>query len=145
MSKEEVISGQGSEPDSSAPLVVISILNWNRYQDTLECLPSVQKLKYPNYLIVVTDNGSSNDSPERIRRWAAENLGPGQGFVEYSEETAIRGGEGPMEAALAAAPSANRLVLIRVTDNPGFTGGSNVGIQYAMPEENSRLVRLHVQ
>jgi len=117
---------------NSSPRVAISILNWNGWQDTLECLQSVRQLDYPNYLIVVVDNGSTNDSAERIKGWASEHLGPGHALVEYLEETAIRGGDDPAEAALENAPSANRLVLVRNKDNLGFTGGNNVAIQYAL-------------
>jgi GT2 family glycosyltransferase len=49
------------------PLVYIIILNWNGWQDTLECLASLERLDYPNYKIVVVDNNSTNDSVKRIR------------------------------------------------------------------------------
>jgi hypothetical protein len=112
--------------------VAISILNWNGWQDTAECLQSVRRLEYPNYLIVVVDNGSLNDSVDRIKAWTHENLAPGHAFAEYSEEAARRGGEAESEAALERAPSAHRLVLIRNKYNRGFSGGHNVAIQYAL-------------
>ncbi len=31
------------------PLVSIIILNWNGWQDTLECLESLYQIDYPNY------------------------------------------------------------------------------------------------
>jgi hypothetical protein len=116
----------------SAPLMVISILNWNGWQNTVTCLKSVRQLNYSNYLIVIVDNGSTDDSVERIKGWAREDLGPGQSLVEYPAETALRGGEEASEAALDGAASAGRLVLIRNKENQGFTGGNNVGIQYSM-------------
>jgi GT2 family glycosyltransferase len=36
--------------------------------DTLECLDSLQKIAYPNYAIVVVDNGSKNNDAEIIKR-----------------------------------------------------------------------------
>lgn len=41
------------------PKVFIIILHWNNQEDTLECLESLQKIDYPNYQVVVIDNGSS--------------------------------------------------------------------------------------
>jgi GT2 family glycosyltransferase len=114
------------------PLVVISILNWNGWQDTLECLESVRKLSYPNYLIVVIDNGSWDGSAERIKAWARENLGPGHILAEYAPAMALHGGEEATEAALERTPPAKSLVLIRNDENLGFTGGNNVGIDYAL-------------
>lgn len=42
--------------------VVIILLNWNGKKDTLECLSSLAKVKYPNMQTIVVDNGSSDDS-----------------------------------------------------------------------------------
>jgi hypothetical protein len=44
------------------PKVSIIIFNWNGLQDTLECLESVFKLDYPNFEVIVVDNGSTDDS-----------------------------------------------------------------------------------
>ncbi len=45
-----------------SPSIAIIILNWNGKDDTCECIESVQKLDYPNYKIIVADNGSKDDS-----------------------------------------------------------------------------------
>src|SRR3972149_11394107 len=49
------------------PKVFIIILNWNGKDDTLTCLDSVQKLNYPNYHVIVVDNGSTDGSADAIR------------------------------------------------------------------------------
>lgn len=48
--------------------VFIVILNWNGLQDTLECLESVFKLDYPNFEVIVVENGSTDNSVEVIRK-----------------------------------------------------------------------------
>ena len=48
-------------------LIYIVILNWNGRDDTLECLDSVSKIDYPNYEVVVVDNGSTDDSVRSIK------------------------------------------------------------------------------
>lgn len=49
------------------PKVFIIVLNWNGWQDTLECLASLKELVYSNYEVVVVDNGSTDESKSRIR------------------------------------------------------------------------------
>lgn len=48
------------------PRVGIVILNWNQADDTLACLKSLESLDYPNYEIVLVDNGSVDGSPDMI-------------------------------------------------------------------------------
>jgi GT2 family glycosyltransferase len=117
---------------SESPLVAISILNWNRWRDTLECLESVRRLDYPNYLTVVVDNGSWDGSADRIKAWAEANLGPGSVLADYTRERAMAGGVPETEQALDRAACPARMVLIRNEENLGFTGGNNVCIHYAL-------------
>lgn len=50
-----------------SPLVCIVILSWNSRDDILECLRSLQGLDYPNYRIVLVDNGSTDDTVTTVR------------------------------------------------------------------------------
>lgn len=49
------------------PKVGVVVLNWNGWRDTVECLRSLHSLIYPNYQIIVVDNGSTDGSVERVR------------------------------------------------------------------------------
>lgn len=51
-----------------SPLIYIVILNWNGRDDTLACLASVERIDYPNFKVIVADNGSSDDSIDAIRQ-----------------------------------------------------------------------------
>jgi len=66
MKNYQAIQSQQPEP-KAWPKVAIIILNWNGWRDTIECLESLQRLTYPNYQIIVVDNGSTDDSVVRIR------------------------------------------------------------------------------
>jgi GT2 family glycosyltransferase len=46
------------------PKVSILILNWNGLEGTTECLKSLKKITYPNYEIIVVDNGSNGDDAD---------------------------------------------------------------------------------
>lgn len=54
--------------ENKNPLVSIVILNWNRLDDTLECLKYVRNITYKNIEIVVVDNGSSDGSKKILSK-----------------------------------------------------------------------------
>jgi len=54
--------------------VAIIILNWNGWEDTIECLESVFRNTYPNYQVIVLDNGSTDDSVEKIDLGTIEDM-----------------------------------------------------------------------
>ncbi|MFQ5640712.1 MAG: glycosyltransferase family 2 protein, partial [bacterium] len=70
------------------PKVALVIVNWNKKQDVLDCLQSIQSLEYCNYKTFVVDNNSSDGSVDAIRENFAnikiicnpENLGGSGGF-----------------------------------------------------------------
>jgi len=55
---------------SEFPLVVVTVLNHNGWQDATECVRSVLTSTYPNIKVVLVDNGSTDDSVERLSRLA---------------------------------------------------------------------------
>jgi glycosyltransferase involved in cell wall biosynthesis len=57
---------------SSLPKISIIILNWDNYYDTAECLRSLRSIDYPNYQLVLVDNGSSDGSADRLKKDFAE-------------------------------------------------------------------------
>jgi GT2 family glycosyltransferase len=52
---------------TAEPKVGIVILNWNRADDTIACVHSLKRMAYGNYEVVLVDNGSRDDSVERLR------------------------------------------------------------------------------
>lgn len=46
------------------PKVSIIVLNWNGLKDTIECLESLKKITYPNYEVIVVDNGSKGNDAD---------------------------------------------------------------------------------
>jgi GT2 family glycosyltransferase len=55
------------DESNSDPCVCCVIVNWNGWRDTLDCLASLRDQEYGNLQILVVDNGSTDDSVERIR------------------------------------------------------------------------------
>ncbi len=50
------------------PKVYAVVLNWNCKDDLMECLDSLARVDYPNFAVIVVDNGSTDGSPEAMRQ-----------------------------------------------------------------------------
>lgn len=46
--------------------VDVVVLNWNGWKDTVACLVSLRQQDYPNFNLIVVDNGSTDGSVEQI-------------------------------------------------------------------------------
>ena len=123
------------------PRVSIIILNWNGWKDTIECLESLYKISYPNYDVIVIDNGSRDGSIESILKYAKGDLAVNSKFFKFSRDnkpikpwkcTKEDAGQGKRpEEDIIALPSNRRMILIENDKNYGFAEGCNIGIKYA--------------
>lgn len=77
-----------SARNSKEPHVSIIVLNWNSYDDTRECLLSLQGITYPNHDTIVVDNGSEDDSYKRLK----SALGGKVEFIRNSHNAGFTGG-----------------------------------------------------
>jgi GT2 family glycosyltransferase len=57
-----------SSPLRHEPPVVCVVLNWNSWQDTVDCLSAFRDIEYSNASVIAVDNGSTDDSVARIRQ-----------------------------------------------------------------------------
>lgn len=73
---------------SNYPKVSVIILNWNGFENTVECLRSLLKNKYKNFEVILVDNNSAHQEAERLKKLfdksikiiqALQNLGFAQG------------------------------------------------------------------
>ncbi|MEX0877469.1 MAG: glycosyltransferase family 2 protein [Candidatus Spechtbacterales bacterium] len=55
------------------PDVHIILLNWNNSEETLTCLRSLTKVSYNNFQVVVVDNGSTDNSIEKLESFRSSN------------------------------------------------------------------------
>ncbi len=124
------------------PRVSIIILNWNGWRDTTECLESLYQITYPNYDVIVVDNGSEDESIEKIKEYCGGKIKVESNFfeynpsnkpikiIEYTREKAEAGGG--KEKEIAGLSSNKKLILIKNEKNYGFAEGNNIGMRYAM-------------
>jgi GT2 family glycosyltransferase len=130
-------------------MVHIIVLNWNGWKDTLHCLESIFRSDYPDFQVVVCDNGSTDDSLEKMKAWAEGKLEVEKNlneqliplvfpvvekpiaYVEYQRAEAEAGG--------VEEDKNTPLVLIQNGSNDGYSAGNNVGIRYALKKNTDYI------
>jgi len=81
----------------AVPSVIAVVLNWNGYDDTVQCVSSLQQAHYSNLQIILVDNGSTDGSTTRL-----EQAFPALTLIKLSENTGYAAGNNAgIKAALA--------------------------------------------
>jgi GT2 family glycosyltransferase len=135
------------------PKVSVIILNWNNWKDTIECLESLFQIRYPNYEIVVVDNGSSDNSIDKIKEYAKGNIVVKSKFVDFDqknkpikwreiERNVVEADRGTKQNGLACSPPNCKLTIIKNEKNYGFAEGNNIGMKFALKTLNPDYVLL---
>lgn len=91
----------------SQPSIAVIIINWNGYSLTHACLMSLRKVAYPNFKLILVDNGSVDGSAKKLKK-------------EFPE-----------------------IDLIESKTNLGFTGGNNLGIEWALEKSFDYILLLN--
>ena len=124
-------------------------------QDTIDCLASIRRITWPDYLTVVADNGSSDGSIGKIMKWATgevdletdednrDQVMTRMECILYSREEAEAGGLQEGEERISRLAPENRFVIIRNEENLGFSAGNNVGIRYALARQGGYVLLLN--
>lgn len=133
------------------PKVYILILNWNGWQDSIECLESVLKLDYRNYQIVLCDNDSSDGSLDKLISWAngerQHTAAPSDRMAVFSSPESGK----PLTTDVLSRETVNRgyiaagqaqLTLIQNGANLGFAGGNNVGLRHIQNQGDADFIWL---
>ncbi|WP_441257263.1 glycosyltransferase family 2 protein [Vibrio sp. Vf1514] len=112
-------------------MVYIVVLNWNGWKDTLSCLDSLIELNYNEYKIVVCDNNSSNDSVKRITDWYESKKDSHPYLVDadyqYLDSSNLDS---------FSSQAKKGFYLIQTGSNLGFAGGNNVGLRFALNQND---------
>ena len=123
------------------PSLAVIILNWNGWRQTIACLESLYQSTHTNFIALVVDNGSSDDSVKKIQSWAAGDLAAQLNLFTYTSENKpipiefVSAGQALTDKA-GLPPAAQSLILIENNENTGFARGNNIGIKFLLQYEN---------
>lgn len=107
---------------------IIVILNYNGWQDTIECLTSLAQADLGLSRVVLLDNGSSNESVTKIRKW--------------NKSACFFAADVDLDATTPNAAPSGHLFLTSST-NHGFSRGNNLAYQAVARSEDTPVFLLN--
>lgn len=127
-------------------MVYIIVLNYQIWQDTIECIESLLNLDYDSFKVIMIDNDSPNDSMKQIESWASGETSwiPPQN----SPLKDIKVTEKPISFQKIDAKDINnlenitqeQLILIQSEKNGGYAAGNNIGIDFALSQNDCEYI-----
>lgn len=127
------------------PRVAVILVNWNGWQDCIECLDSLLAQNYPSFHVFLVDNASQDGSLDRIGAWCdhvqadpawprrrdgVDRLTDRLDTDPGARKVAYRRFDHPQENLPVSEPGCT-LTLMQSGANLGFAGGNNVGLRAA--------------
>jgi GT2 family glycosyltransferase len=133
-----------------APSVAILILNWNKWNLTLECLESTLQNNYPNFRLVLIDNGSQDGSVDKILEYCQGRIAVDSPFFTFDPNNK------PIEvrkvnvidkntsfedrSSGSARVQGSKLILLALNENLGYAEGNNVGMRFILRDPETRYI-----
>jgi len=122
------------------PGVTIVILNWNGWEDTIECVKSLYQINYPNYNVILIDNASEDESIGKIKEYLKYELESCQypnNILEYNERE-----YNTVTLDFKENGFNKELILLKNSKNYGYAKGNNIGMKFAFKVFNPDYILL---
>ena len=130
------------------PKVKIIILNWNGWEDTIECLESLYQIDYPNFDVLVVDNDSKDKSIDNIHMYLDGKLEVESKFLNYDPDNKpikyLEYSEDRYpQLDTSEGVDAKNLYILKNNENYGFAEGNNIAIKVALRSNPDYIMLLN--
>lgn len=125
------------------PKVYVVLVNYNSWEDTVECVKSLLLSSYENFQILIVDNNSTNNSIQEIGKWLKNNRSSGCDLNYKAEKHQLNFAATNtfLESFRTnSSPIGRDVVFLSSKKNLGFAGGNNVGLEYIHRKDDADYV-----
>lgn len=114
-------------------MIHVVVINWNGWRDTVSCVDSIFSLPGPHFSLTICDNGSSDDSFERLSDWLA-----GKSDIAVHNNPAVGENAQAIHFEGNFSNVLKSIYLLRLPENFGYAGGINRSIAWGQEVLGSR-------
>jgi GT2 family glycosyltransferase len=126
-------------------MVYIVLVNWRRYEDTIECLESLMRMS-GEFRVLIVDNESEEKGVNEIVGWADGRRGAGISGEAWTRLSSDRKREPSIAVIRRGEKDSNNsdalIIVVENDENSGFAGGCNIGIKIALSDQSCEFVWL---
>lgn len=124
------------------PKVYISLVNYNSWNETIECVKSILDSDYPSFDIVIVDNKSTNKSVGQIDNWLNLNSTEHVLLDYRSERNSLEFAKIYSIRHITSVGTKANIIFIASSVNTGFAGGNNLALEYMYTKQDVDFVWL---
>jgi GT2 family glycosyltransferase len=127
--------------------VYIILVNFHEWEETVTCVESILNSSHKKLQIIIVDNASANESTNKICEWLSgkhahysnlDGLELGFEFANYAKPIVYRVLAERDVSNASAIP--DPVVLIQAETNRGFSAGNNIGLRYALTQNEANFI-----
>lgn len=111
--------------------IAITLLTWNDWKNTIECLESIFQSDYDYFDIILINQGSEQFHLDKIKDWSQNKIKINDNEIEFNEKKNIELID-ITDEKIRTKQNYKNIYLINLEKNIGLASGVNLGLQFAI-------------
>ena len=121
--------------------ILITVLTWNDWENTVVCLESIFQNDYQNFDVLLINNGSEKYHIQKIKDWAKNKILIDDKEIEFNKNKQIKIINVANNQKINAKGSKN-IYLINLEKNIGLAPAVNLGFKFSIQNQYDLTARI---
>ena len=121
--------------------ILITVLTWNDWENTVVCLESIFQNDYQNFDVLLINNGSEKYHIQKIKDWAKNKILIDDKEIEFNKNKKIQITNTTDNQKINAKGSKN-IYLINLEKNIGLAPAVNIGFKFSIQNQYDLTARI---
>ena len=121
--------------------ILITVLTWNDWENTVVCLESIFQNKYKNFDVLLINQGSENFHIKKIKDWSENKIQIDDPEIEFNKNKQIQIIDVTKNFKVASKGNRN-IYLHNLKKNIGLAPGVNIGFKFSIQNQYDLTARI---